>query len=333
MPAPHRTLRHPKCALVAGWFSFPDCHATAGDILAAELACDWLEDAGFECDLALDPPFTGGVNWRLVSPKNYSHIIFVCGPFQHGSAIENFMSHFDGLEIIGLNLTMTEPLEKWNPFHHVFLRNNSLAESEEVTTPDITFLSTRPLVPVVGVCLVEPYGAIHENQCFEFISRLLGSHELAVVPIDTRLDKNYTSLASPAEVESVLSRMDVVVTTRLHGTVLSLKNGVPVIALDPGGDSCKIIRLAQTIDWPCAFRGDQLSDKDLHQALEFCLSWRGRLKARECRQHAKDLSEKMHQDFMAILPQEVGKEYPLTQNPRGRSRVGVALQRTLPWKP
>jgi hypothetical protein len=48
--------------LVAGWFSFELMGASAGDLLARDVACEWLRDAGREYDIALAPPFTGGVN-------------------------------------------------------------------------------------------------------------------------------------------------------------------------------------------------------------------------------------------------------------------------------
>ena len=55
-------------ALVAGWFSWEKYTATAGDLMACDVACDWLRQAGLPFDVALAPPFTGGVDWRTVDP-------------------------------------------------------------------------------------------------------------------------------------------------------------------------------------------------------------------------------------------------------------------------
>ena len=56
--------------------------------------------------------------------------------------------------------------------------------------------------------------------------------------IDTRLDvPNNSGLRTPAEIESLIAAMDVMVTTRLHGTVLALRNGVPAIPLINRGRS------------------------------------------------------------------------------------------------
>ena len=66
--------------LVAGWFSFEEGHATAGDVLARDLVCEWLKSAGYDVDVAFAPPFKGDLSWRGADPARYSHAIFVCGP-------------------------------------------------------------------------------------------------------------------------------------------------------------------------------------------------------------------------------------------------------------
>ena len=67
--------------LVLGWFSFEFYGATAGDLMAKDVVCEWLEAARHSFDVALEKPFEGGVDWRTVEPEQYTHILFVCGPF------------------------------------------------------------------------------------------------------------------------------------------------------------------------------------------------------------------------------------------------------------
>ena len=204
--------------------------ATAGDLLAGDLACEWLESAGVSYDVAIGPPFQGGVDWRSTNPRHYSHLVFVCGPFGNGTLETEILNHFAGCQTIGLNLSMLEPLDVWNPFDVLLERDSSA-----VTHPDVVFATHQHRVPVVGVVLVEPYEGAMTQAANVAIGRLLDAHEVSVVPIDTRLDVesrhgNSTGLRSPAEIESLIGRMDMVVTTRLHGMVLALKNGVPAIA-------------------------------------------------------------------------------------------------------
>lgn len=70
--------------LVAGWFSFELMGATAGDLMACDLVCEWLKKAEHLYDVALAQPFQGGVDWRAVDPQDYSYVVFVCGPFGNG---------------------------------------------------------------------------------------------------------------------------------------------------------------------------------------------------------------------------------------------------------
>ena len=67
--------------LVAGWFSFNYGHATAGDLLARDLACSWLAKAGFAYDVALAPPFSGGVSPRKRTPNYIRKFcsVSICG--------------------------------------------------------------------------------------------------------------------------------------------------------------------------------------------------------------------------------------------------------------
>ena len=55
-------------ALVTGWFSFEEMGATAGDLMARDVVCEWLGRAGCPHDVALAPPFEGGVDWSTVDP-------------------------------------------------------------------------------------------------------------------------------------------------------------------------------------------------------------------------------------------------------------------------
>jgi hypothetical protein len=288
-------------ALVTGWFSFEQMGATAGDLLARDVACEWLERAGYPYDIALAPPFHDGVNWRFVDPKAYSHVVFVCGPFGNGEPITEFLERFDGCRLVGLNLTMLESLDSWNPFDLLFERDSSATSH-----PDISFLSRQQApVPVVGVVLIDSQPEYKERDAHEVannaIYRLVASREMSAVAIDTRLDVNKTGLRTASEVESLIARMDVVLTTRLHGTVLALKNGVPAVVVDPVARGGKVQRQAQTISWPLVLAADDLTDEALQQAFDYCLTEDARVKARECRGRAISMAQRVRDEFISSL--------------------------------
>ena len=188
------------------------------------------------------------------------------------------------------------PLETWNPFQLLFERDSNRSSS-----PDIAFAAREPGVPVVGVCLVEPYDGADTAGANAAIQRLLASRHVAVVPIDTRLDINTTGLRTKAEVESLLGRMDAVVTTRLHGTVLALKHGVPVVAIDPEPGGFRLKRQADAIGWPMIFTVDALDEKALQGALDYCLTDAARLKADEVRARARNGVVQIRRNFLDAL--------------------------------
>ena len=62
--------------LLAGWFSFDDGHATAGDVLAREVVMRWLDAGGWRYDVAAAEPFRGDVRWELVGRDDYDAVLF-----------------------------------------------------------------------------------------------------------------------------------------------------------------------------------------------------------------------------------------------------------------
>jgi hypothetical protein len=284
--------------LVAGWFSFELMGASAGDLLARDVACEWLRDAGCAYDIALAAPFTGGVDWRAVDPAEYDQVVFVCGPFGNGPPLVEFLGKFAGRRLVGLNLTMLHRLDEWNPFDQLIERDSSAR-----VTPDLALASRQPLVPVVGLVLIDTqpeYGARDRHESANAaLRRLAAARDVAVVPIDTRLDENTTGLRSAAQVESMIARTDVVLTTRLHGTVLALKNGVPALAVDPVAGGGKIRRQAEALGWPVVLSSDDLTDDALRSAFDYCLTDSARAAARASVERARAVLRGARDEFLA----------------------------------
>jgi hypothetical protein len=128
---------------------------------------------------------------------------------------------------------MIAPVSEWDPFDLLSER-----DSTRGANPDLALAAAEPGLPVIGVVLVEPYAPEFPDRDRQGAARravesLLASVPAARVRIDTRLDVNRTQLRTPGEVESMIARMDAIVTTRLRGLVLALKNSVPALAVDP----------------------------------------------------------------------------------------------------
>lgn len=286
--------------LVTGWFSFPNMGNSVGDMIAKDIVCNWLQECEISFDVALTEEFKNSesVNWEKVDPNNYSDIIFVCGPFGNGWPVTDLLERFSNCRLIGINLSLLQTLDEWNPFTLLYERDSSAASH-----PDITFYAPPPKVPVVGVILVhkqKEYGnrARHE-EVHAAIEHFIHSREMCVVRIDTALESNRSGLRSSGEVEALIARMDVVVTTRLHGTVLALKNGVPVIPVDPIAYGAKITKQVNAIGWPVLFNSDNLNDDTFRRALDYCLTEHAKLEAKACSQKARNHLSKIKDKFIS----------------------------------
>jgi hypothetical protein len=303
--APSGPPRGERRALAAGLFSFPTHGATAGDLIACEVVCGWLSEAGLAYDVAFAAPFSGGYDWRRVDPRDYSHVVWICGPLGESTeAFSRLRRRFpaDGRRWIGINLSMIEPVEVWNPFDVLLERDSDRSERA-----DLAFGADRTRLPVIGLVQVESFTPLfpdrdRQEDARAAARRLAYARPAAVVEIDTRLDvENTSGLRTPAEVDALIGRMDVVVTTRLHGLALALRNGVPAVAVDPiaGGD--KITAQARAVEWPCAFAVDEASDDVMDEALSFALSDQGREQARASAERGGRSVEALRQEFVQAL--------------------------------
>lgn len=273
-------------ALIAGWFSFENCGATAGDLMCRDLLADWLREAGVAFDVAAVAPFEGDLDWREADAASYTHVVFVCGPFVNKWPGDAFLEHFHGCRMIGLNLSMIESLDAWNPFDPLWER-----DSDRTVRPDMTFAADAPLVPVVGLVLVKPqheYGDRgRHTEANAMIKSMLEARDVAVVPIDTMIEWNAGGLRTAAQIDSAIARMDAVVTTRLHGTVLALRHGVPPVSVDPIVGGAKIMAQTRRIDWGLAAPIDELTPERLDEMFTDALTAEARAAAKRCADAAR----------------------------------------------
>jgi hypothetical protein len=286
--------------LVAGIFSFAGAPATAGDTLARDVVVGWLSSHGIAHDVAAAPPFGAGVQLYDVDPDAYTHVVFVCGPCYECEEFTRFFAYFKRCKIIGVNLSMVAPLSRWNPLTVLLER-----DSDRATRPDLVFLTRQPLVPVVGLILVHPqreYGERGQHQQVEQAIRdLLAGRDAAVVSIDTGLTDNPGGLRTAAQIESLIARMDMVITTRLHGLVFALKNGVPALVIDAIAGGAKVAKQARAIGWEPVFTADDLDTARLALAFDHCLTAKARDRTQACRDRAIELLAGIDAQLLSAL--------------------------------
>jgi hypothetical protein len=260
--------------LIVGWPSFLHGEATAGDVLAMEAARRVLSDAGLRCDLAWSPVFRpGGRTLEDSPPEDYTHLVFTCGP-AHGWQVEQLHDRYRGCYRIAVGVSVIDPGDPAVTGFHQVLARDAPGMAGRL---DLAATVPVPAVPVAAVILASAQPEYAE------LGGWLATLDCARVAVDTRLAHgDWRSPGTAAQVEAVIARADVVVTTRLHGLVLALKHGVPALAIDPVAGGAKVAAQAAAWGWPVLLprSAPPVLDRDeLDRLWAWCRSAEGRARA------------------------------------------------------
>jgi len=256
--------------LIAGWFSFDLPHNTAGDLLAQQSVQMWATKAGYTCEVAVPRPFAENeVATDTVNPTRYGFVVFVCGPLAYDYVVP-FMKQFNDCKRIAINVTILPTVDVADEFDVIIPR-----DSFDVSNPDISLVSYSKPVPVIGLIYVgkqEEYPTQQHPAVEELVATVIKKLGIATILIDTRLPYNHYGLSSISQVESVIQHMDAVITTRLHGAILSLRNGISAIAIDsvPGG--AKVMEQMRVLGWPLSYTIDAITEEHLEEAITIALT-------------------------------------------------------------
>lgn len=262
--------------LIAGWASFLHGEATAGDVRSMQQVAIALETAGIPHDLVWSPGFRPGDQcFATTSPRDYTHVVFACGP-AHGWQLEELHHQFADLVRIAVGTSVVDAgAPAVAGFDHVLARDGDGLEP----TTDLAARPGHDHVPVVGVVLApgQPeFGARRRHETVhQSLQDWLARQNAAPLPLDTRLDHDDWKLCStPDQFAGLVARTDIVITTRLHGLVFALAEGVPALAVDPVAGGGKVTAQARAWDWPAILDADELTEPDhAHQVLDRWWAW------------------------------------------------------------
>ncbi|PJE99583.1 polysaccharide pyruvyl transferase [Streptomyces carminius] len=285
--------RNPR-ALLTGWFTFLHGEVTAGDELALRRVQEVLDRAGIPYDTAWSPGFRpDALHLEDAAPERYSHVVFLCGPL-HGSQVAALHERYPHCARLAVGVSVPDPDDPAvTGFHRV------LARDAPGTAPAADLAAAAPgtpAVPVAGVVLTHGQGEYGPRRRHEEVARRvtgwLAGTDCARLELDTRLARDDWRLCgTPAQLQSVLARLDVVVTDRLHGLVLALRAGVPALAVDPVAGGAKVTAQARVHRWPALIPAERLTEEELDHWWRWCLG-PGRAAARRRRalqrRHGRD---------------------------------------------
>lgn len=288
-------------ALVAGHFSFPGGRATFGDVEAMEVVCAWLAEAGIPYEVASNgEDGVSGPRLLALDPSRYSIFIFVCGPWYPQKKTHAWLlKQFGHCLKIGLNLTIAEP--GLAGFDALLARDNP-----QEHRADLAFARQPERLPVVGVLLVERQAAYGSRQRHLYVKKVfeeyLSSGKVVPLHFDTVIYDNRAGLKSGAAFESLLHKVDVLITNRLHGLVLGLKNNVPVVAVDSVAGGGKVSAQANALGWPVLIPVEELSVEKLDETVQNCLSQNMLPLLEAVRRQAEISLAQTKSEFFDILP-------------------------------
>lgn len=262
--------------LLTGWFSVDSDGNTGGDLLAMDTVAQWLRQHTVPFTVAVSDTarYSGVVRHPMlassdVTPDTVNGVVWVCGPLPDGPALE-VLDRFADTPTMALGVSVTDSgIEE--RFDTVLARDRPGTQAR----PDLSFGTDTERTPVVGLIYVGPqpeYRSQREPIAREVVGRVLDGRDVAVMDVDTRMPLAENPLRTPAQLESVISRMDVVITTRLHGALLALRNRVPVVALDSVSGGAKLSGQMDALGWPLTAMVDDLDVDRVRDLFDRALS-------------------------------------------------------------
>jgi polysaccharide pyruvyl transferase WcaK-like protein len=176
---------------------------------------------------------------------------------------------------------------------------------KDIANPDLAFVSITPTVPVIGVALVHSqpkYGNLQRHEQLRYaVESYFEMSGSARINLDTLIQENTANIQSVSQFEALLRRVDVVLTSRLHGLVISLKNGTPTVAIDPIAGGAKVTAQAKALEWPLLLSGDGIDGNKLAEAISKALQPEIRERIRRTQNAATDKISAIHRDFLKQL--------------------------------
>lgn len=294
----------PRRALVTGWFSFLHGEVTAGDVLALRRVEEVLTTAGVSYDTAWSPAFRpDGLALADADPARYSHLLFVCGPL-YGRGVEELHRVFGTCVRVAVGVSV---MDRHDPavtgFHHVLPRDAPHSPAVPDLSRDASGGSPPPVVGVVFTHGQREYGDRRRHDTVaDSVATWLADKDCARLHLDTRLaSADWRLCATADQFLSAVARLDLVVTDRLHGLVLSLRAGVPVLAVDPVAGGAKVTAQARACEWPALLPADRLSAVELDRMWEWCLSSGTDLARLRREQFRRPAADDLGQRLLAVL--------------------------------
>ncbi|PST17626.1 hypothetical protein C7U61_18535 [Rhizobium sp. JAB6] len=253
--------------ILVAWYGAFSGHGTIGDLRSLETVTANLVGVGHEVLHAtaaeLNLPGARRVDWRTIDPSSVDAVLFVCGPIlRFHPWTQELFAHFASTHLagVGVSLLPADDPNHSNPFDRVFARQGGPTRYGDVAivAPNPVDRRNRPTRAerVIGLALRGQQGEYGDERCRwqeteAVVQRILTSAAedgpLRVVTIENHL----TRAAMPANaIEAQYGDCDLILTSRFHGAIAAMRQGVPFIAIDQISGGAKVYDLLADLGWP-----------------------------------------------------------------------------------
>ncbi|GLS35331.1 polysaccharide pyruvyl transferase [Mesorhizobium tianshanense] len=310
----HRLLRRTTVSptTLVWWGSFENGGgATIGDLHAVENLSAELFRAGHDHDV-LSHPTLGIAGHRQISDlfdmrREIETLAFVCGPIVQADQLADLLDVHRNARKIAVGVSVISRHQDMAARFDAVLARDGLPRQSF----DLAISRSRP-------CAVPPPGKrLKAGLCFRgeqrdygkgmtewvraegLLSQLAEAFGLETEPIDTVLRSGNEA----AKIERQFETVDLILTTRLHGSLYGLSKGKPVIAIDQIRGTGKVKPILDRVGWPLAYSIEEANESSLAgQMRRIIAEWPVEAVANS-QATILDLSSKARADAVALIAQ------------------------------
>lgn len=269
-----RTIDTPPTVLI-WWGSYGyKGGPTVGDLLAVNNLSAKLGQRGVEHAVVSHPELRIPGHMPvadLYAIKPVARVVFVCGPIAHSQDLQDFISNQSGAIKVAVGVSVLANQTRMNSqFHHIVARDGAVPSYFDLAISETIEPARSNRFETVGVCVRGPQGEYGHNRegMFQKAETIIQdvSDDCAFRP------KTIDTVLSPDNglevVQASFLSSDIVLTTRMHGALLALAAGKPVIAIDqvPGG--AKVSAVVGKTGWPFVLRAETATKEAVRSMVE-----------------------------------------------------------------
>ena len=244
-----------KRILIVWWGTSAGGGPTIGDYMAVSNLVAALQERGAQVDVAAhrDFDFHGAkiVDWRKISPFRYRCVVFVCGPLSNEWYFRLLFYKFWLARKVAVGVSVIDPSQPAvRLFDEIVARDGLSASHFDLSLAGKSTPSRSERSDVL-VCLrgrQTEYGAdaCRSDRVDDLIWKVARRQGLPVKSVNTVVDSASNTIE---QIERNFSEAKLVLTTRLHGSLMALRHGVPFIAVDQIEGGRKLTEVVRKLGW------------------------------------------------------------------------------------